>query len=194
MHLNTKEFWNDKYEKDETGWDIGAISTPLKEYFNQLEDKSVKILVPGAGNAYEVSYLHNQGFKNVYLLDWSEKAINNFKKSNPYFEDKYLLCNDFFMLNDTFEIIVEQTFFCALPPNMREKYVEKMSSILKSNGKLVGLLFNIPLNTEQPPYGGSKDEYIKLFKENFEFKTIEKAYNSIEPRKGNELFFIAVKK
>jgi len=48
------EYWNRQYLESKTGWDIGYISTPIKEYIDQLTDKSIKILVPGAGNAYEV--------------------------------------------------------------------------------------------------------------------------------------------
>lgn len=194
MHTNTKEFWDNQYKKNQTGWDLGDISTPLKEYFDQIKNKSSKILIPGAGNAHEVAYLHNNGFDNVFLLDWSEKAIENFKQNNPYFDEKYLLCKDFFELDNKFELIIEQTFFCALPPTMRSDYVAKMHKLLKENGKLVGLLFNIPLNTEHPPYGGNKSEYESLFEDKFDFKILDTAYNSITPRAGNELFFIATKK
>ncbi|MEZ4929132.1 MAG: SAM-dependent methyltransferase [Chitinophagales bacterium] len=194
MHTNTKEFWDNQYKKNQTGWDLGNISTPLKEYFDQIKNKSTKILVPGAGNAHEVAYLHNNGFDNVFLLDWSEKAIENFKQNNPNFDEKYLLCKDFFELDNKFELIIEQTFFCALPPTMRSDYIAKMHELLVEKGKLVGLLFNIPLNTEHPPYGGSKSEYESLFENKFDFKILDAAYNSIKPRAGSELFFIATKK
>ncbi len=194
MHTNTKEFWDNQYKKNQTGWDLGDISTPLKEYFEQISDKSTKILVPGAGNAHEVAYLHKNGFENVFLLDWSEKAIENFKENNPTFDEKYLLCKDFFELEDKFELIIEQTFFCALPPTMRSDYIAKMHKLLTENGKLVGLLFNVPLNTEHPPYGGNKSEYEGLFEAKFDFKILDAAYNSIKPRAGSELFFIATKK
>lgn len=194
MHTNTKEFWDNQYKKNQTGWDLGNISTPLKEYFDQIKNKSTKILVPGAGNAHEVAYLHNNGFDNVFLLDWSEKAIENFKQNNPNFDEKYLLCKDFFELDNKFELIIEQTFFCALPPTMRSDYIAKMHELLVEKGKLVGLLFNIPLNSEHPPYGGSKSEYESLFENKFDFKILDAAYNSIKPRAGSELFFIATKK
>ena len=66
----------------------------------------------------------------------------------------------------------------------------KMKSVLKDKGKLVGLLFDFPLTDQGPPFGGDINEYQKLFKQHFKLKTLERAYNSIEPRKGNELFFI----
>ena len=52
----SKDLWNERYENQDTAWDIGHISTPLKEYFEQLENKNIKILIPGCGNAYEAAY------------------------------------------------------------------------------------------------------------------------------------------
>ena len=67
-----KDYWTQRYKDDLTGWDIGAVSTPLKTYFDQLTDKSLRILIPGAGNAHEADIpLHKQGFSNVSILDVS---------------------------------------------------------------------------------------------------------------------------
>ena len=63
-----------------------------------------------------------------------------------------------------------------------------MVELLKPNGNLVGVLFNIPLNDNRPPFGGNKKEYEKLFSEYFEIQKMETAYNSIPERQGNELF------
>ena len=46
-----QSYWTKRYQEESTGWDIGYPSTPLKEYIDQLEDKSISILIPGAGNA-----------------------------------------------------------------------------------------------------------------------------------------------
>ena len=62
----SNEFWTQRYEQNQTGWDIGEISRPLKEYIDQLEDKNLKILIPGAGNAYEAEYLFKQGFTSYF--------------------------------------------------------------------------------------------------------------------------------
>ena len=101
-----------------------------------------------------------------------------------------MIHSDFFTLNTTFDLILEQTFFCALPPEMRTQYVEKMASLLNPKGKLAGLLFDFPLTTEGPPFGGSATEYLNLFSDKFTIKTLEKAHNSIKPRQNKELFFI----
>ncbi|NNF32012.1 MAG: methyltransferase domain-containing protein [Flavobacteriaceae bacterium] len=187
-------YWNHRYLQGETGWDIGYVSTPLQAYFDQLTYKDLRILIPGGGNSYEAEYLFKQGFTNIYVLDISVIALQNFQKRVPDFPLEQLLHQDFFDLNDRFDLIVEQTFFCALNPSERSRYVVKMHSLLKENGKLAGLLFNIPLFEDHPPFGGNEQEYRQLFSEYFSIDIMETAHNSIPKRAGNELFIKLQKK
>lgn len=193
MQLN-KNYWEERYQKNETGWDVGEISTPLKEYIDQLTDKSTKILIPGAGNSYELEYLLSQGFTNVFVLDYAQSPLDNIQKRIPSFTKNHLICADFFEHHDSYELILEQTFFCALDPSLRKDYVQKMQSLLQPNGKIAGLLFQFPLTEVGPPFGGSKEEYNTLFQKDFTIKTLETAINSIKPRLEKELFFIFTKK
>ena len=62
-----------------------------------------------------------------------------------------------------FDVIIEQTFFCAIDPLLREKYVEKTHQILKEKGCIIGLLFSKEFENEGPPFGSSHEEYINLF-------------------------------
>ena len=71
MNIKEKEYWTNRYTEQNTGWDIGYPSTPIKNYIDQLENKDIKVLIPGAGNAYEAEYIYNMGFKNVFVLDIS---------------------------------------------------------------------------------------------------------------------------
>lgn len=183
-----ESFWSEKYVCGETGWDIGYISTPLKEYIDQLKNKDLKILIPGGGNSYEAEYLFNKGFTNVSVIDISIIPLENLSNRVPSFPKKNLLHLNFYDLEDTFDLILEQTFFCAQEPKFREKYISKLYKLLRPNGKLVGLLFNIPLNNDKPPFGGSEEEYRFLFKDSFVIEKMETAYNSIPQRAGNELF------
>ena len=194
MLLLNKEFWNDKYISSKTGWDVGEITTPLKEYFDQLNNKKVKILIPGCGNAYEAEYLFKNKFLSTFVLDYSEHALSNFRKRVPEFSKKNLLNNDFFNAEGKYDIIIEQTFFCAIQKNKRRDYFVKMHELLKPNGKLVGLLFNDSLNEDHPPFGGSKSEYKNYFEPYFNIKVFSTAYNSINSRKGRELFMNLIKK
>jgi methyl halide transferase len=186
----SKDIWNERYHNNDIGWDIGHISTPLKEYFDQLENKNLKILIPGCGNAYEAEYLIQLGFKNVFLIDWAQKALDEFQKRNPKFPTTNLICGDFFEHKGTYDLIIEQTFFCAITPSLREDYVIQMKSLMIEGGKLVGLLFNDKLYSNHPPFGGKKREYLEFFSKHFNNISMEKAYNSITPRKGRELFIV----
>jgi len=189
-----KDFWENKYLDDKTGWDIGYISTPIKEYINQLKDKDLKILIPGCGNSYEGEYLHKLDFTNVWLCDLAPSSFKNFLERVPDFPKEHLITGDFFALSDQFDLIIEQTFFCALDPKLRPAHAKKMHELLGEKGKLVGLLFDAPLNKDHPPFGGNKEEYLNYFEPYFRIRTMETAYNSIAPRNGRELFIILEKK
>lgn len=187
-----KEYWEKRWEEGQTGWDTRSVTTPLKTYFDQMTDFDAKILIPGCGNAHEAIYLFEKGFKNVYICDWAEEPLNAFSEKVPEFPRNQLLCTDFFELNfNDFDYIIEQTFFCALDPVLRKKYAQKMKSLLKPGGKLLGLLFSFPLTEQGPPFGGSKEEYLTYFEPLFDNVYIEPCYNSIKPRQGNE-FFISI--
>lgn len=188
-----ESYWTERYKKQETGWDIGDVSTPLKAYFDQLTDLNLKILIPGAGNAYEAEYLWNLGFRNTYVIDLSSAPLDNLKSRIPDFPSHQLIKGDFFDHTEQYDLIVEQTFFCALNPELREAYVHKVHGLLKLKGKLVGLLFKIPLNSSHPPFGGNEEQYRPIFKGHFEIEIMEEAYNSIPPRQGSELFIKLVK-
>lgn len=189
-----KYYWETTYKQNKTVWDIGNVSNPIKNYIDHLKNKKIDILIPGAGNAYEAEYFFNNGFENVIVLDVVEQPLINFKERITEFPEKHLVHQDFFEHINTYNLIIEHIFFCALHPSQRKNYVDKMYNLLKPKGKLVGLLFDFELTEEGPPFGGSFDEYIHLFSEKFKIKTLEKCYNSIKPRFGRELFFIFEKK
>ncbi len=186
--------WENRYQEKSTGWDIGHISTPLKEYFDQLKNKDQKILIPGCGNAYEAEHLWRSGFHHVHLLDIAPSPLQNFKSKLNDFPSQQLIQEDFFHHQGEYDLIIEQTFFCAIEPEQRRAYALKAHELLKKGGKLVGLLWSVELNEDHPPYGGSKEEYLDYFQDKFDIHTMERAHNSIAPRAERELFIILKKK
>ena len=187
MKTLDQEFWSNKYKNDQTGWDLGQVSPPIKSYIDQLENKNIKILIPGAGNSYEADYLLEKGFKDITVIDIASNLVEKLKskwKNNPNIQ---ILHGDFFEHDGKYDLIIEQTFFCAIDPSERENYVRKMNELLNQNGKLVGLLFNRHFE-DGPPFGGRKEEYKKLFIEKFELVNFDTAYNSVKPRSNIELW------
>lgn len=193
-----QEYWSNRYEEQRTGWDIGYPSTPLKEYIDQLTNKKISILIPGAGNAHEAVYLYEQGFKNIFIMDISSIPLDNFHETYPSFPKDNLLHQDFFEHKGQYDLVLEQTFFCSFPPTEENRigYAKKMNSLLKPEGKLVGLWFDIALtgDMEKRPFGGTKALYLKYFNPYFSNIQFAKAYNSIPDRADKELFGILADK
>jgi len=181
------DYWSARYAEKSDGWDLGKISTPIKEYIDQLEDKSISILIPGCGFGYEGEYLFQQGFLNVHMLDFSINPLDDFQKRNPTFPFNQLHVADFFQFKGEFDLIIEQTLFCAINPLLRSNYALKVKDLLKPKGKLVGLFFNREFEVS-PPFGGTKEEYLTYFSPHFSTIQMEECYNSIVPRAGGELF------
>lgn len=194
--MDQDSYWTNRYKEGMTGWDIGYPSTPLKEFIDQLSNKELKILIPGAGNAYEAEYLFEQGFKNVFVLDISKQPLAALKNRVTDFPENNLLHGDFFTHTGSYDLILEQTFFCSFEPSVsnRHNYGKQMNKLLKVGGKLVGVWFNHPLTADSKrPFGGTKNEYLSYLTPTLKTKVFENCYNSIPERNGNELFGIFTK-
>ena len=192
MKLDT-EYWAGRYTTAETAWDIGAPSTPLKEYLDQVNNKDLRILIPGGGRAYEAEYAHRLGFHNVFIIDLTDAPYADLISRCPSFPKEQLIVGDFFSHEGSYDLILEQTFFCAIDPALRSRYADKMFQLLAPGGQLVGVLFDEPLNVDRPPFGGSSAQYLPVFREHFPQVTLEPCYNSIPPRAGRELWLHAPK-
>lgn len=186
-------YWQKRWEERQTGWDIGYPSPPLVDYAKGLEDPSLRILIPGCGNAYEAEELYRSGFKNTFVVDIAAGAFDSFKERFPDFPEENMILGDFFELSGPYDLILEQTFFCALDPTLRRAYAEKMYELLAPGGRLAGVLFDDLLFSDHPPFGGTKEEYLTYFSGLFEIEVFEKCNNSIKPREGRE-FFIKLRK
>lgn len=180
-------YWDNQYKANTTGWDLGKVSPPIKSYIDTIENKEAKILIPGCGNTYEAEYLLEQGFTNVTVIDIAPTLVENLKQKFANHKNITIVLGDFFEHKGVYDYIIEQTFFCALPPILRQRYVWKMHQLLSDHGKLVGLLFNREFEVS-PPFGGSLKEYGHLFRYAFVFNSISLAKNSIPARENTELF------
>lgn len=188
-------FWNNRYLQEQTGWDTGAITPPLKAYIDQLTDKHTRILIPGCGNSYEALYLQAQGCTQVTVIDIADIPCARLRSTLALHPGAVptVIHGDFFEHAGQYDLILEQTFFCALDPSMRLRYAEHMHQLLKPGGRLAGVLFNRDFEGG-PPFGGHEPEYRALFSPYFDIVKMEPCYNSIAPRMGQELFVILRKR
>ena len=193
MNEESKEYsrkdWQDHYDSNDLGWDLGQVAPPFVELWEKGKLSLGKVLVPGCGRGHEVIFLAENGFE-VTGIDFSEGAVtylgNALKKRNL---KGRILHQDFFSLDDThdgvYDLVIEQTFFCAISPRQRQDYVLKVSRMLKPGGMLVGLFYHTD-KQGGPPYNTTREDIETHFSENFEIQELDKTSLSSEQRKGKE--------
>lgn len=149
------------------------------------------MLVPGGGRGHDAILLAERGYE-VDLVDFAPLAleaalIEAAKRKATVFAYR----QDFFELPAlpyhaaSYDIFLEYTFFCAIDPSQRERYVKAAATLLKPGGWLVGLFFPLNIDKPGPPFVVSEDEVRRLFAPFFEV-TIEKPQESVKPRAGRE--------
>ena len=85
--------------------------------------------------------LHQKGFRKVTIVDFSPLALGEFSKRVPSFPKGQLIEGNFFEHQGQYDLILEQTFFCAIDPILRKNYVNHTSDLLNKKWKNCGLLF-----------------------------------------------------
>ncbi len=189
-----QNYWDAQWATNKTGWDVGGATPAITDYLAQYANKTAAILIPGCGNAHEAEFLLQHGFTNVTLIDIAPNAVKLLKAKFAGIPQVKVLCGDFFKHEGNYDLIIEQTFFCAIPPSRRNEYAAKTASLLNENGKIIGLLFDRTFEKSGPPFGGCPCEYKPIFEPHFTIKKMEESYNSIAPRAGTEVFIKFVKK
>ncbi|MCS6928919.1 MAG: TPMT family class I SAM-dependent methyltransferase [Saprospiraceae bacterium] len=191
--------WEYRWQTGQTGWDLGQPSPPLCRYADQipLERRCLHVLIPGCGNAYEAEYLLDQGFTNITVVDIAPTVVKSLQRRmdatrTGWRSSLRILCADFFSLEGTYDLVLEQTFFCALDPALRPHYARQMHRLLAPGGTLAGVLFDRDFENG-PPFGGHAEEYRTLFEPLFHIHTLARCYNSVPPRAGTEVFIILKK-
>lgn len=163
------------------------FGSPFKD--TNSKERRKKVLVPGCGKGYDVLLFSSFGY-DAYGLDASPTAVEEANKllSNQGKEQQYPIKNiqngrgevkfvvtDFFKddflsqthsagSDQTFDLIYDYTFLCALPPTLRPQWAARMSQLLSPTGRLVCLEY--PLGKDPklggPPHGLSRELYEQL--------------------------------
>ena len=92
-----------------------------------------------------------------------------------------------------YDLVLEQTFFCAIAPRQRQDYVRNVTRILKPGGMLVGLFYNTD-KEGGPPYNTTREDIEVNFAKNFKIQELHKTTLSAEQRKDKEWLGILIKK
>ena len=185
----SREDWEKHYQSEDLGWDLGKVSPPFLSLWQEQNLVPCKTIIPGCGRGHEAVFLAENGFR-VTAVDYCNGAVNALRKS---IADKGLECDilhqDFFDLDSShdssYELMLEQTFFCAISPSQRKLYVETAHRILKFGGLLLGLFYET--NAEGgPPFNTTRSDILHHFCDRFMVQSLKKTSLSDEQRKNKE--------
>jgi cyclopropane fatty-acyl-phospholipid synthase-like methyltransferase len=194
----SQEDWQRHYDEDDLGWDLGQVAPPFIKLFESKTILPGKTLIPGCGRGHEVIYLAENGFE-VTAVDYSPGAVNHLKST---VQERNLKCEvlnmDFFGIdsahNGVYDLLIEQTFFCAISPEQRSSYVSTVARALKKGGMLAGLFYHTGEEEGGPPFNTTREDIKKYFSDSFEIRQLSKAEDSAEQRKNKEWLAILIKK
>ena len=178
-----KEFWLERWERQEIGFHQDAINPCLRQYWNELRvAHDAAVFVPLCGKSLDLLWLHKQGHP-VLGVELSAIAVQAFFQENGHTPhrsttEKFehykaggfsILSGDFFDLrkDDLAEVcaVYDRASLIALPPEMRERYVRHLVNILPPATRILLLTFDYPQSEMSgPPFAVSVNEVETLFR------------------------------
>lgn len=157
----TTAFWQERFEKKETGWDRGSPSPQLLAWLESGLLQPCRIAVPGCGAGWEVAELARRGFE-VTGLDYTPAALD---KTRALLDAQALHAELVhadvlsYRPEKVFDAVYEQTCLCAIHPDHWFQYAGQLRQWLKPEGTLWALFMQKirPAATEEgliegPPY------------------------------------------
>ena len=196
-HIGRKErpldagSWEQAYLQGEVHWDHGEPSPGLVDFLAHEKWVSGTALVPGCGFGHDCRLLAHRGF-TVTGLDVSPSAVEQARKLSAKEPAPILyVVGDFLagaMEGREFDWVVEHTCFCAIDPDLRDRYVLAALAALKPGGHLLGVFYNIQPESG-PPFGTTRGELLDRFGPHLTL-IHEKVPRSYTSREGKEILML----
>jgi SAM-dependent methyltransferase len=167
--------WNQAYLDENTPWDKGMPSPVLVELLGDIPINA-KMVVPGCGTGNDIVALLDANPASVIGIDIAPKAIALLRirfDGNPVVHP---VLGDFVQHAAehpaSADVVIEHTCFCAIPVAMRPAYAVACLNILRPGGKVIGVFYWMPRDTDDitigPPFQTSEAELCGLFGPEFD--------------------------
>ena len=187
-----KNFWLERWQKQEIGFHQGEINQYLKRFWSEIKVKhpDSQVFVPLCGKSSDMLWLNQQGH-DVLGIEFSEMAVKDFFSENRLpFEavtldsfkqyrtsDLNLMCGDFFQLTTAMlqhcHLVYDRASLVALPENMRKHYAEKMIEILPTEADMLLITMEYPQHEMNgPPFSVSEEEVKSLYSNEFSIEKL----------------------
>lgn len=192
--VNHPAKWERDYQRGTAGW---SLHTPTPVFQQLLAEKIFapgRMLVPCAGLGHDAREFARHGFE-VVAVDFAREAADAMRASLDDAARHEIVQHDFFHLPDawdnTFDYVLEYTCFCAIDPQRRAEFADKVTRLLKHGGIYLTLAFPLTDHVGGPPFAVNADAMIGLFEaRGFELLRRQIHPATIKPRKGREELII----
>lgn len=185
------EYWHEKWQLDEIGFNQASPSILLQNYFSRLNiDMGARVFVPLCGKSIDMLWLVGQGYQ-VVGIELSRIACEAFFKEHDIpFEivqcddcivfqttDRTitLFCGNFFRLNKKqlgpIDVIYDRAALIALPADLRRQYVNHLLNLIDLGSKilLITMVYD-QSSMSGPPFSLDEEEVRALYRRNFTIK------------------------
>ena len=195
--IEKPQFWNNVYKSEgDPPWNLDQAAEAIKDMMQRLKLPKSRILVLGCGEGHDAALFAQAGHV-VTAVDFSKESITRGKEKYGDIEKLHFHEMDIFHIpqewNHSFDVVVEHTCFCAIPPDKRTELVKIWRRMLHEEGQLLSVFFTMEKRSG-PPYGATEWEIRKRLQNYFQFLFWGRWRQSIDRRQGCELFVLAKKK
>lgn len=196
VSVETAKFWTDIYKTGKMGWDLGEPATAFVDMVPRLKFPKSRILVLGSGYGHDAAYFAKLGHI-VTAVDFSQAALDGAQARYPDLTINWHKADVFELPREwagQFDLIIEQTCYCAIEPARRNSLLRAWMHMLQPQGQLLGVFFSMEKRNGEPPYGGSEWEVRERLKKNFQFLFWGRWHKSPPNRAGKEFLVFAQRK
>jgi len=173
-----KDFWLERWEKKEIGFHQNEVNPHLLQYWQEISTQG-EVFVPLCGKTLDMIWLRELGHP-VFGVELSDIAVREFFHENGYADrllkeeshfsadDIRIRCGDFFDLTQDdlkqVKAVYDRASLVALPPVMRDQYVQHLIHILPSATEILLVTFDYPQEQMSgPPFAVSAEDITRLF-------------------------------
>jgi len=194
LDINTPAFWEEIYQGDRAGWDLGGPTPAFQRLLRSGEFAPGRAIVLGAGRGHDAREFARQGFA-VTAVDFAADAARDMRAlADPHAPIEILQADIFTLphtLDKTFDYVIEYTCFCAIDPARRGEYADLVTRLLKPHGIFIGLFFPFDQREGGPPFAVSLSEILAIFgARGFTLRRRETPIDSVPQRDGLEKLLI----